>query len=151
MKKPEAVTQLSIMAHRYSEAKGLIREIRDVLESTATGCETMDSVRYGIFMKVNAERDRQDRLWGTEEMYPYRTALHAAAYPEIAAVVKKEVNRLFQEGGLTWVAILLEEVYEAIAAETDEDREEELVQVMAVCAKIIEKMKAGKIPEGEVL
>ena len=139
----------------FGEVEAKVYEVpdhhRDVLESTATGCETMDSVRYGIFMKVNAERDRQDRLWGTEEAFVYVPRDLSEAIPEVARLLKAMCDKRAEEGKITWASILLEEVFEALEAETNDDREEELVQVMAVCAKIIEKMKAGKIPEGEVL
>ena len=151
MKKSEAVAQLSIMAHRHREAQGLIREIREILESTVTGCETIDSVRYGIFAEVNAERDRQDELWGTNELYPYAPPCGDGDLELMENLAKAVCEKSFKNRSGTWVYILIEEVFEAVAAKTSEAREVELIQVMAVCSKIIEKMRAGEIPEGEAI
>jgi hypothetical protein len=100
----------------------------DVVLMLATP-ETITSVT-----DVADERVRQVEKWGVQTR-PNGTSL---GYAGAAAAAKFNTHAKAADGTLTWVDILMEEVFEALA-ETDPTRlREEMVQVAAVAVAIIE-------------
>lgn len=92
-----------------------------------------------FFQRVYAERGRQLEKWGVQR-HPWTTETASTAHDSLAFTYRQECERKTKAGTVTWVDILLEEVFEA-AAETDARRiREELVQVAAVTAAVIEQL-----------
>lgn len=106
---------------------------------------------------IRAERARQDAKWG-EQNHPDGTgplvvALYDAASlapnPEggtlnsftlaraawLAQAFTHATNVKAREGGVTWRDILLEEVFEAMAEDDEEELRRELIQVAAVASQ----------------
>lgn len=95
-----------------------------------------------VLQEVLAERIRQDARWG-EQNHP----LHDVADPRGIALLGRAYDVLerackgrFREAPPTGAVILLEEVFEALAARDPEDTREELVQVAAVAVMMIEAL-----------
>jgi len=87
-------------------------------------------------MDTRDERKRQDEKWG-EQNHPWLHTVDGEAAPSRFAIntsetIKQMVDTRAQDGTLDFAAILLEEVAEAIDAETPDDVCGELVQVAAV-------------------
>jgi hypothetical protein len=89
---------------------------------------------------INVERERQIMRWGVQE-HPDGT--HETTWIAAAESAKRTNDWLgsLESGELTWLDILLEEVYEA-ACETNAQRlETELIQVAAVCTAWVEDIR----------
>ena len=92
-----------------------------------------------ICAEIAAERRRQVARWGRQDHpsvspdSPESPAVHAER-----AEAWKAVNDGRRAGEHSWDAILLEEVYEALAETDDVRRRAELLQVAAVAAAEIE-------------
>ena len=123
----------------------------DFIEEWAEGFDR--SVRRGQEMNsllglVRNEVARQDAKWGDQDHPNYEagyTWLHQGRYLSEARRWKA-MNDLRMKLGkpATWDAILLEEVYEALA-EPDEDlREVELMQVAAVAVNMARNLRRNK-------
>lgn len=83
---------------------------------------------------VAMERYQQDQRWGEQNHLDGTISL----FKEQADHARRIADRAAEAGTLTWLHILLEEVFEA-AAETDEARlREELIQVAAVATGWVE-------------
>ena len=87
-----------------------------------------------ILDELVAERARQDRAWGEQN--------HADGLdPLLGELLEREARReLHRPGRVSWSAILLEEVGEALRAPTDEALRGELVQVAAVVVAWLEAL-----------
>lgn len=87
----------------------------------AAGSTRTEFLRSNAFARINAERDRQERLW----------APRSCASPDVAAELK--------------VAVLVEEVGEVARAVLDnsENLAEELTQVAAVAVAWLESLDGG--------
>lgn len=82
------------------------------------------------------ERERQDDKWGDQSHLPDGTAYDDSA--EIREMARELTDEAAREGTLTWSAILLEEVYEAMAESDPVKLRAELVQVAAVAVAWVE-------------
>lgn len=108
-------------------------------------------------LDVLHERIRQDRKWG-EQNHPDGTGLtarpladlahrkaafgwssvHAMTAPALAAAATENTNVAFAQDQGTWADILLEEVFEALAAADPAKLRHELIQVAAVAQAWVE-------------
>lgn len=85
-----------------------------------------------LAQRVVDEMQRQRDKWGEQnhpDSYPMRSTAYRKSEEEY---MKKWNDRLDKEGKTNWLTILQEELHEALAALTPEDKVEELVQVAAV-------------------
>ena len=97
----------------------------------------------GILNDVVAEMQRQVEKWG-EQRHPDGTGSWDF---KLKAETAKKLNDLSVEAGtLTWVGILLEEVWEAFEEKYDNPNlDTELIQVMAVVASwLLDRRKNGR-------
>lgn len=85
-------------------------------------------------MAIARERLRQLKTWGVQR-YPFRS--DPAAYYEHLA---NDLKASFVKGETAWDAILLEEVYEALAEEDPQAMRIELIQVQAVAQAMIDQI-----------
>lgn len=95
-----------------------------------------------VMLEVMRERLAQEKQWGTQN-HPIRPAKgpwRRHELKDIATWMKSlcEVRR--ERGEMTWRDILLEEVHEVFAEEDPEKQREELIQVMAVAAAMIDNI-----------
>lgn len=96
----------------------------------------------GILAAVQLERARQDQKWG-EQNHPDGTGpdrrlmemIGAPSYRSLMNDMKQIVDHKAEIGKQTWDAILLEEVFEALAEEDPEKLRTELIQVAAVAVQ----------------
>lgn len=93
-----------------------------------------------VLAEVRTERKAQDAAWG-----PQNHPLHDVSDPDGVALLGRSYAGLerickerFRQGPRTGAVILLEEVFEALAARNPEDIREELVQVAAVAVMLVE-------------
>lgn len=102
----------------------------------------MDKVMKDILYEI----DRQNSKWG-EQSYPLtfidydpdtRCVLHGVPEEEVAKWKCEKGNTL---GNLTWAAILIEEVSEAISAQNNKDSYDEMIQVAAVAIQAAKDIK----------
>ncbi len=89
---------------------------------------------YELLGRVYAERQAQLAKWGRQS-HPNGTS-EALGY--LATAAKHRCDRAVREGNLTWLDILMEEVYEASEATEPGHLSEELIQVAAVCLAWVE-------------
>lgn len=106
---------------------------------------------------VARERQRQDEKWGDQSHHPdgtgdqehvlralqsqrtpHAVTLSEATSGTLAYLAKTATDAAAARGTVTWAAILLEEVFEALAADGDRELRTELVQVAAVAVQWIE-------------
>lgn len=102
---------------------------------------------------VEKEVSRQVELWG-EQTHPLRIEQYddsSLNYLYRAEDWKTRNAHRVADGTLTWSGILLEEVYEALSAENDDDTCEELEQVAAVAISMILDLKRRKDVTHDVL
>lgn len=92
---------------------------------------------------VLQEMHRQDIKWG-EQNHPLIHTEWAASYKEDVYNARIDCDYYAKEGRVTWGDIILEEVQEALAADTEEDQIEELIQVAAVALQAIASIKRNK-------
>lgn len=93
-----------------------------------------------IMQAIERERERQDVKWGEQNhkdgtgssYQPPFDLKQPWKYSHLTIMLKRRVDRLQAEGHPLWSLILLEEVFEALSAETEEDLYDELVQTAAV-------------------
>lgn len=109
----------------------------------------MNVLRASILEQIQDELFEQDKKWGFQS--------HASVDP---ILLSRESGRMEEEyeipsenraqqlvemnrsrGQLTWAHILVEEVSEAVAARTEEQRIEELEQIAALCIQWIADIK----------
>jgi hypothetical protein len=97
-----------------------------------------------VIEHVISERDSQDEKWGPAPQ-SFLDRLDGTAYPdsaEIADMARELTEEAAREGTLSWSAILLEEVYEAMAESDPDKLYAELIQVAAVAVSWAETIKA---------
>jgi hypothetical protein len=87
-----------------------------------------------VLREVAAERVRQDAKWG-EQNHPDGTD---PVWAGTANLCREKADRYAKDGDLTWLHILREEVYEALAETDPAKLRVELVQVAAVAVNWIE-------------
>jgi hypothetical protein len=98
---------------------------------------------HGIFSEVLDERKRQWKKWG-DQHWPDRLPPVSVEAPEGDYTEeywafqrdrqRKKVDRGLTAGSTSWTAILLEELYEALAEESWPKKRQELVESAAVIA-----------------
>ncbi len=88
---------------------------------------------------VEAELFRQRNVWGEQDHEYLRDEFHKNAYTLLEDYYKSVYDE--QSGEPTWDVILLEEVFEALSAATDEERIKELAQVAAVAVSMIGNLR----------
>lgn len=95
--------------------------------------------RGQIFAEISLERLAQDTKHGIQDL-PIRPSdpVIQARIREAADSFRKVCDRATETGNLTFYEVLLEEVMEAFAADTEAEQRQELVQVAAVAVKAIE-------------
>lgn len=94
-----------------------------------------------VMLEVMRERLAQEKQWGTQN-HPIRPAKGPWDYElkDIATWRKSLCELRRERGEMTWRDILLEEVHEVFAEEDPSKQREELIQVMAVAAAMIDKI-----------
>lgn len=95
----------------------------------------MNANRQSIFVELNAERERQDAKWGEQNWEDGTGHTH---YRRQAEACKRICEIKFQQKTGTWLDILNEEFYEAMAESNVNELRAELIQVAAVCINWIE-------------
>lgn len=105
---------------------------------------TYSDTRARILDEVEAELYRQDAKWG-EQNWPDGTG---ELYQVIAADRAKSITDLCaQEGSVTYMHILQEEVAEAFAESDQSKLMTELIQVAAVATAWVEKILRDNVSE----
>jgi hypothetical protein len=89
----------------------------------------------GIVDEVFAERERQHDQWGVQDI-PFGTS--QKDWAEVEAHMRAECQRKTADGTVTFLDVLLEEVFEAAAEEDPAKLRDELIQVIAVGFQIVE-------------
>lgn len=119
--------------------------------------------RSSILREVSDERDRQDEKWGPTSADKVPNGTGPDVYCEVTLLTYREAATLAKEEcgrGKSMAAILLEEVYEALAESDPFALRAELRQVAAVCVKWMEKIDrvdlavpdaGGAVPEAKTL
>jgi hypothetical protein len=90
-----------------------------------------------VYTSVDAERDRQEEIWGPQT-HPDGTTQE---YKSVADAYRESCNQAANKNELTWHDILLEEVFEAMSEEDPEALETELIQVIAVAVDWVEDLR----------
>lgn len=129
---------------RVTEASPELIKIQAACTLDGKSAVEQTLLRIGdILASIAVERTRQALKWGTQDL-PDRKA------SDLTDFEAKHKAELYQRQAkqwpdmVSWQAVLLEEVYEALA-ETEPDKIiGELVQVMAVCCSWVESLAAQK-------
>lgn len=139
--RPDEMAQLvDLLAEQLRPA--LLEAVRPYLTQTRPGdpmtgfltsgdFDTVD----GVLGEIRAERARQHALWG-EQNHPDGTG--GPVMRSEADAMRARCQYLAVNGGPDWRAILLEEVYEALAEDEPAKLRKELVQVAAVATAWVE-------------
>jgi hypothetical protein len=90
-----------------------------------------------VLAEVLSERGAQERQWGSQS-HPMGTSVER--YAGVADISRSMCDIAARNGNLTWVKILTEEFYEALAEEDPDKLRIELLQVAAVCVQIVEDL-----------
>ena len=96
--------------------------------------------RYKALLEAMEETIRQQGKWGdqTYDSVIEPPVWYTNYYTLPSEHKAKQMTDLrMQAGTVTWTDIALEEFVEAVAADSDEEREIELIQLIAVCASWI--------------
>jgi hypothetical protein len=93
-----------------------------------------------VLQDIASEREQQDAKWG-QQNHPNGTSRHQAVWRDL---YRNRCDDAARAGHLTWLDILLEEVYEAAAEEEVAELRAELVQVAAVAAAWAEALDRGQ-------
>lgn len=92
--------------------------------------------RERIYRKIDAERARQNKMWGQQDHVDFDGAV--GIWLPKAREAQRLCENAFEEGKGSWGHIFLEEVAEVFEAKTQTHLKEEIVQVMAVCEAWLE-------------
>lgn len=93
--------------------------------------------RAKVLAEVDTERTRQDAKWGQQDHPFVRVGLRYLCMSG-AEGARYRCDKRFSEKKGSYADILLEEVYEAIDADSEADARAELVQVAAVAVQAIQ-------------
>lgn len=93
--------------------------------------------RMGISEEILAERDRQDERFGEQWEMPLGADVSDRFSYLTKACTYKSING---SSAKDFASMLLEEVYEALAESDPQKMREELIQVLAVAMKMVEKI-----------
>jgi hypothetical protein len=108
--------------------------------------------RMVAISSVLAERERQDVKFGEQDLAdgtgptvqplftlaPHSWNGYSPTAVRVMQDAQRTTDRLAETGAATWRDVLLEEVFEAIAARDDESLRRELVEVAAVAVQWVE-------------
>lgn len=100
------------------------------------------NITAAVLSEIMDEREAQDDRWGVQDhplhdvADPNGVSLLGRSYASLERICKER----FRDHPPTGAVILLEEVFEALAARDPEDTREELVQVAAVAVMMIEAL-----------
>lgn len=105
-----------------------------------------------VLHDVRAERQRQDDLWGQQDL-PNGTGplsqpllpLEETTADFVELAFKARERRNVRAGTLTYADVLMEEVAEVMAESNPEKLREELIQAAAVCVKWAEAIDRAAI------
>jgi|SRR5579863_4751558 len=103
-------------------------------------------LKYPPLIDVAKERLFQDQKWGTGRDFPDGVGDEEYCRLEQKYKLFNETN--FRWHQINWAGIFLEEVYEAMAVQTDlhpDQLEKELIQVCAVAVNWIEAIRRRKV------
>lgn len=130
---------------------GIARHLLDELAHHFQGAPKVGFPAFDVSEEVLWERAKQNARWG-EQNHP----MHASAVDSIQRqawrarleTVRESEQWARDTGRLDWALILLEEVYEALTADSEEEAEEELIQVAAVAVAAIEAIRRRRQRKG---
>ena len=91
-----------------------------------------------VLQEVSDERARQDLKWGIQRTHPNGTSSRLWSHARDGS--RRITDEAAQDGRLSWMHILQEEYYEALAEEDPDKIRAELVQVAAVAVAWIESI-----------
>lgn len=114
----------------------------------------MTSVKAGTLLKVIMEREAQDAKWGPQDHQDLSGGVgNRELWQDLWAreLVEARGNEAVMRDSkkLGWDLILLEEVFEALSADTEDERIEELIQVVAVGVAWIEAIQRRQARRAE--
>lgn len=95
-----------------------------------------------VMNEILEERIRQDKKWG-EQNHPNGTSI--ALFKEKCDALREACDQAHKDGTLTWMHILFEEFYEAMAEEDPSALRKELIQVSAVAGGWIEAIDRAEL------
>lgn len=100
-------------------------------------------LNVAVLSEVISERWRQDQKWGVQN-HPSVNRRDDSLIGEITeSDAKHRCQQRDAAGTLTWEDIALEELIEAVEAEDEQARREELIQLAAVCVAWVECIDRG--------
>lgn len=95
-----------------------------------------------ILTEIGRERGTQDAKWGVPKNVPNGTgpdgSLLGYSFGELRDMMQSAVDELAARHESRMAAVLLEEVFEALAEDDERRLREELIQVAAVAAKWVQ-------------
>lgn len=94
-----------------------------------------------VLSEILDERLRQDKKWGEQN---YDPGTHKV-WKHLADTAKQVCDENVKKKELTWLNILVEEIYEACAEEDVESLRIELIQVAAVACAFIESLDRNEL------
>ena len=106
----------------------------------------MDGVRaerVRIFLAIDRERERQDRLWG-EQNHPIIRPEEAPFHVRFETDAKKNCDEHAAKGDLSWYDIATEEFAEIFGSERIEDQQRECIHLAAVVVSMYERLERLK-------
>lgn len=106
---------------------------------------TMPTPEVGkVLVDIVEERKRQLKKWGEQDHPSHKGSGSLVAFwqtgGQLANKFRREADAAARRGDLTWLDILLEEVFEAAAEDDVKPLRAELVQVAAVVVAWIENL-----------
>lgn len=96
-----------------------------------------------VYDKIKKERDRQDAKWGPQDHPSFTEWAQGYGIPS-ENDAKVACDAAFGVGQGTWSHILIEELAEAVFADNEQKRKEELIQVAAVAIAWIESIERNE-------
>lgn len=130
----------------WSEAQSFIKaqEVQSAFDKTH-GVQTLRDTVVALVDEVHHERCRQVELWPNCEHLPDGTG--GAGRGTYEVIAKNACNRAHREDRLTHAHVFEEEAMEVLNATEAKDLREELIQVMAVCAKWVADIDSRVVDE----
>lgn len=97
-----------------------------------------------VLSRIAKERERQDKMWGTQRRYPFGFGLPGSE--RLLDEARENYESAAGMENLCWSHVLTEEVAELFAAKSLEEIELEAIQVAAVACLIAERAAAERAP-----
>jgi hypothetical protein len=92
----------------------------------------VNTEKYTSVGAVLAEMHMQDLKWGERTVHPNGTGPDFGFTPRLADAMRNRAQKAFSQGSGSWMLILQEEFYEAMAETSPKLLKKELIQVAAV-------------------